>query len=113
MPKYMLLFVDDETWRERSSKEELERGYAAVGTWWEALSRQGVIKGGEELQSSRTATTVRRVNGRMQVTDGPFIEAKEQVGGYALIEVADLDAAIALAKSWPAGDVEIRPTVEH
>lgn len=113
MPKYMLLFIHDETWREHSSKEELERGYAAVGAWWEDLSRRGIIKSGEELELSHTAATVRRVDGRMKVTDGPFIEAKEQVGGYALIEVADLDAAIALAKSWPAGDVEIRPTVEH
>lgn len=113
MPRYMFLFVDDETWRERSSKEEVERGYAAVRAWWEELSEKGVIKGGDPLQPSRTATTVKRVNGKMQVTDGPFLEAKEQVGGYALIEVADLDAAIAAARSWPAGDVEIRPTVEH
>jgi hypothetical protein len=49
----------------------------------------------------------------MKVFDGPFIEAKEQVGGYALVDVPDLDAAIQLAKSWPMGDVEVRPTVER
>ena len=113
MPQYLLMFVGDETWRERSSKEEIERGYAAVGKWWDELSHKGVIKGGEQLGPSRTATTVKRVNGAMKVFDGPFIEAKEHVGGYALIDVPDLDEAIRLAKSWPAGDVEVRPTVEH
>ena len=113
MPKYMFLFVDDGTWRETSTKDEIERGYAAVGAWWDDLSRKGVIKGGEELQGSRTAMTVRRVNGAMKVFDGPFVESKEEVGGYAVVEATDLDEAIQLAKSWPAGNVEVRPIVEH
>ncbi len=113
MTHYMFLFVDDETWRERASKDEVAKSYAEVGAWWDELSRRGVIKGGKELQRSETATTVRRVNGQMKVLDGPFIESKEQVGGYALVEVADLDEAIRIARSWPAGDVEIRPIVEH
>lgn len=113
MSHYVLLFVGDETWRERTSKAEIERGYAEVGRWWEDLSKKGIIKGGEELQPSRTATTVKRVNGTMQAMDGPFIESKEHVGGYALVDVPDLDAAIAIAKTWPAGDVEVRPCVEH
>jgi len=49
----------------------------------------------------------------MRVFDGPFIESKEQVGGFAMIEVPDLDAAIAVAKSWPGGDVEVRPVGVH
>jgi hypothetical protein len=53
------------------------------------------------------------VNGTMKVTDGPFVESKESVGGFALIEVEDLDKAIAVAKSWPGGDVEVRPIVDH
>ena len=56
---------------------------------------------------------MRRVNGSMKAFDGPFIESKESVGGYALIEVEDLDKAIAIAKSWPGGDVEVRPVVER
>ncbi len=113
MPRYMLMFVgDDERWA-RQDKAETKAKYAEIGTWWEQLSAKGVIKGGEELQHRNTATTVRRVNGTMTVKDGPFIESKEHVGGYALIEVADLDAAIAVARSWPSGDVEVRPTVEH
>ena len=108
MPHYMLMFVGDEKAR---TKDEMDRGMAAVGQWWEA--NKTVIKGGERLDVSKTATTVKRVSGQMKVFDGPFIESKEQVGGYALIEVPDLDDAIRLAKSWPAGDVEVRPTVEH
>ncbi|HEV8536986.1 MAG TPA: YciI family protein [Candidatus Limnocylindria bacterium] len=113
MAKYMLMFVGDDEWRETHSKEEIERGYAEIGKWWGELSAKGVIKAGEELGSAREATTVRRVNGKMAVTDGPFIESKENVGGFALIEVPDLDAAIAVAKGWPGGDVEVRPVVEH
>ena len=112
MPQYVLMFVDDETWGQQS-KEETKRAYAAIETWWEELSKKGVIKGGEELQPKQTATTVRRMNGSMKVSDGPFIESKEHVGGFAMIEVPDLDAAIALAKSWPGGDVEVRPIVER
>ena len=110
MPHYMLMFVGDEQRRE-GSKEAMDRGMAAVGKWWE--EHKAVIKGGERLDRSSTATTVRRVNGQMKVFDGPFIESKEQVGGYALVEVPDLDEAIRLAKAWPMGDVEVRPTVER
>jgi hypothetical protein len=107
----MLMFVGDETWLQRSNKDEIERGLAAVGKWWD--EHHNIIRGGERLEPSKTATTVRRVNGQMKVFDGPFIESKEQVGGYCLVDVPDLDAAIKLAKSWPAGDVEVRPAVEH
>jgi len=114
MAQYVLMFVGSDEWRETRSKEEKQRGYAAVGKWWDELSKKGVLKGGEELaKGPGTATTVRRVNGQMKVFDGPFIESKEQVGGFAMIEATDLDAAIAIAKSWPGGDVEVRPIVVH
>jgi hypothetical protein len=106
MPHYMLMFVGEEGRRD-TTRPPME----AVGKWWS--ENQGAIKGGERLDLSNTATTVRRVNGQMKVFDGPFIESKEQVGGFALVEVPDLDAAIKLAKSWPMGDVEVRPTVER
>jgi hypothetical protein len=86
---------------------------AEIKKWWTDNAAKGVIESGNALGHKRDATTVRRVNGKMQVFDGPFIESKEHVGGFALISVPDLDAAIALAKSWPAGEVEIRPIVEH
>ena len=91
----------------------MKRAYAAIGAWVDDLRNRGIMKGGEELQSTRTATTVRRKNGAMSVTEGPFIESKEHVGGFMMIEVPDLDAAIAIAKGWPGGDVEVRPIVVH
>jgi len=113
MPKYMLMFVGSDDWYDKQSKEELDKAYQPIMKWWDDLSKTGVIKGGEELGMQRKATSVKRVNGAMKVIDGPFIESKESVGGFALIEVADLDKAIAIAKSWPGGDVEVRPIVDH
>ena len=84
--------------------------YEEIGKWWGEQAQAGRIVGGHELQPARTATTVHRENGQVVVTDGPFMEAKESIGGYGIIEVPDLDAAIALAGSWPpGGKVEIRP----
>ncbi len=112
MPQYVLMLLEDERW-EKQSKEEMKRAYAAIGAWVDDLRNKGIMKGGEELQAKRTATTVRRNNGAITVTEGPFIESKEHVGGFMMIEVPDLDAAIAIAKSWPGGDVEVRPIVVH
>jgi hypothetical protein len=113
MPHYLLMFVGSDEQMAAMPKDKVDQAYAEIGRWWEDLTRKGVLKGGEQLAPPKTATTVRRVNGRMTVSDGPFMESKEHVGGYAMIEAPDLDAAIALAKSWPAGDVEVRPIVEH
>lgn len=111
--KYMLMFVSDGSWEARSTPEETKRGYEAVMKWWDEQSSAGRIVGGEQLKAGRTATTVRRTGGKVTVTDGPFIESKEELGGYAIVDVPDLDAAIALAKSWPALEVvEVRPIVE-
>ena len=113
MAQYVLMLLEDDDWVNKQPTEEKERGYAQINKWWEDLSKTGVVRGGEELQPRRTATTVRRVNGSMNVTEGPFIESKEHVGGFLMVEVPDLDAAIAIAKSWPGGDVEVRPIVVH
>ena len=112
MPQYVLMLLEDDGW-EKQTKDEMKRAYAAINAWVDDLRNKGIMKGGEELQSKRTATTVRRRNGAMSVTEGPFIESKEHVGGFMMIEVPDLDAAIAIAKSWPGGDVEVRPIVVH
>ena len=111
MSQYMLMFIDDGL--DAISKETREKAMGGIMAWWDDLEKKGVIKGGEQLSRQRTATSVRRVNGSMKALDGPFIESKESVGGYALIEVEDLDKAIAIAKSWPGGDVEVRPVVER
>ena len=112
MPQYVLILLEDETWEARTD-DDRKKAYAAIRKWVDELRSKGIMKGGEELQSKRTATTVRRKNGAMTVTEGPFIESKEHVGGFLMVEVPDLDAAIALAKSWPGGDVEVRPIVVH
>jgi hypothetical protein len=85
----------------------------AIGQWWGEHTQSGEIVGGHQLQPGRTATTVHREDGRVVVTDGPFMESKEGIGGYGIIEVPDLDAAIALAGSWPPGSkIEIRPVID-
>ena len=115
MPQYMLMFVgNDDEWAAQP-KDQLKDAYAEIGKWWDDLEKKGVITKGGELAHRNTATTVRRVNGQMKVSDGPFIESKEHVGGYALIAVPDLDAAIVIAKSWPGKSttVEVRPIVER
>ena len=111
MATYVLMFVNDESFRDRS-KDEVAAVYAEIARWSEDLEQKGILKGGVELQPKRTATTVRRVNGTMRVSDGPFIESKEHVGGFAMIDVPDLDEAIRVAKAFPGG-VEVRPIVVH
>lgn len=108
--KYILLFVDRGDY-DQASEADLQAMYGKVGEWWGKHSSSGAITGGEQLQPARTATTVQTANG--SVTDGPFLESKESIGGFAIVEVPDLDAAIAMAKTWPASPkVEIRPLVE-
>lgn len=109
----MLMFVGDEGSERRSSAEEIRRGYEAIGKWWGEHAAAGKILDGQELKSTKTATTIRKKDGKVTVTDGPFIESKEALGGFAIIDVPDLDAAIDLAKGWPVlQTIEIRPVVE-
>src|SRR5579864_6813859 len=113
--KYVLLFGGTMEGAEQlpsPAREEAIADYQKSREWFEKYYRSGKVVGGEELQGPSTATTVSRKNGRSIVTDGPFIESKEVIGGYALIEVADLDEALAMATEWP-GTVEIRPIVDH
>ena len=111
--KYMLMFIsDDSNWD--PSKPEIQAAYKRVGAWFAEHTGSGKITGGEELKGTNTATTVRQRDGKITITDGPFTEAKESIGGYALVDVKDLDEAIAMAKTWPVlSTIEIRPLVEH
>jgi hypothetical protein len=84
MAKYVLLFVNDESFRDRP-KDDVAATYAEVTRWSDDLEKRGILKGGMELKKKNTAMTVRRVNGSMRVFDGPFIESKEHVGGFAVI----------------------------
>ena len=113
--KYVLLFGGTMEGAEQlpsPAREEAMEDYRKSSEWFEKYTRSGKVVGGEELQGPSTATTVSRKDGKVIVTDGPFIESKEVIGGFALIEVADLDEALAMAKEWP-GTVEIRPIVDH
>jgi hypothetical protein len=117
--RYLLMFYADEA--EWTGLPEGERNAAIgrIGEWFGDLARAGTIVDGRKLAGGKRATTTVRL-GRIQrsgaapvVTDGPFVEAKEAVGSYAVVEVADRDAAVAIAKSWPAGGlVEVRPIDE-
>jgi hypothetical protein len=87
-----------------------------MGPRWDAYTEQlreaGLLIGGDALQSTDTATTLRERNGEIQITDGPFAETKEALGGYYLVEAPDLDTVIEHAKSIPNiryGSLEIRP----
>ena len=115
--KYVLMFADsveDQTSWEKMSPDQMHAAYEHINKWFEEHSKSGKIVGGEELQGPSTATTVRHKNGKTTVTDGPFIESKEVLGGFAIVEVKDLDEALAMAKSWPGGNlVEVRPIVHH
>jgi len=111
--KYVLLFCgDDEDARAFAalSEAELKERYAQVGRWF--ADHRDRIGGTNQLQAPETATSVRFGSGGVTVTDGPYMEGKEQIGGYAEIDVADLDEALEMAKTWPGrGTVEIRPVM--
>ena len=94
------------------TKAQQEQGVAAYMAYTEALTKAGVLRGTNRLQQSSAATTVRVTDGKSQVLDGPYADSKEQLGGYYIIDVPDLDAAISWAARCPAvghGVVEVRP----
>ncbi len=114
--KYMMLIAGDEdVWASRSAEESAAL-YERIRSWWADESASGRIVDGHELEPSPTATTVRiGMDGATTVTDGPFIEGKELVGGFGILDVRDLDEALKVAATWPVpGDVlEVRPIVER
>ena len=114
--KYVLLFVgtmEDQKRFESQSTEETQKAMVGAMNWFETYSSAGKVVGGEQLKGPETVTTVRSSDGKRVVTDGPFIESKEIIGGFAVVDVADLDEALEMAKAWPAGPVEVWPAVER
>lgn len=110
--QYILLIYGDEREWASMSKEDMERVYAAHGAYSDAMTKAGVMRGGAELKPVSTATSVRFENGRAKTVDGPFAETKEQLGGYYLIEVDNLEQALDWASKMPgmtSGAVEVRP----
>jgi hypothetical protein len=113
--KYILLdYVGEAGWP-HLTKDEQEHWLGAYRAYMEAMAKAGVLKDSKGLEPTSAATTVRVTNGKTQVLDGPYAESKEQLGGFHLIEVADLDAAIGWAARSPTalhGVVEVRPVRE-
>jgi hypothetical protein len=110
--RYLLLISADE---DEVEATDIPDGMDRFRAWMADLRARGVLQAHEGLHPSATATTVRVRNDEVLVTDGPFSEAKDQVGGFAIVDVADLDEAIAIAAGHPAtgiGQVEIRPVRE-
>jgi hypothetical protein len=111
MQYLLMLYVQEKGWSKLTPAEQ-QQGVAAYMAYSEALSKAGALRGSNRLQSTSAATTVRLTDGKPQVLDGPYVESKEQLGGYFLIDVPDLDAAISWASRCPAathGVVEVRP----
>ncbi len=99
--QYLLMLYAEEAGWNKLTKAEQEQGMAACKAYTEALTKAGILRGSNRLQPSSAATTVRVANGKPQVLDGPYVESKEQVGGYYLIDVADLDAEVVIVIVTP------------
>jgi hypothetical protein len=107
----MVLIKTDAEW-EALSKEEME--FDALVRWWAELRQKGVILAGAQLGPPRTATTISWKEQQPIVTDGPHLEAKETIGGIAILNVDSQEEAIEIAKAWPsrrAIRIEVRPIV--
>jgi hypothetical protein len=113
--KYMLLIFDEEKAWATMSQPEQQRIMGEYRTLIEDLKTKGQYVSGSQLQPVSTATSVRVRNNKRLLTDGPFAETREQLGGYFLIEAKNLDEALSVAERVPSarmGTIEVRPLVE-
>ena len=111
--EYMLFFRGPD-WDKGLSPEELQQRMNKVNAWFEGLQQQGKVKGGQPL--GQEGRSISRQKGR-PVSDGPFAESKEAIGGYLLLEADDLEEAAAIAKACPTLEygitIEVRPVLEE
>jgi hypothetical protein len=110
--QYLLLIYGGEAAMASASEADTSQIVAAYGAYTEAMVQAGVMVGANRLRPTSVATTVRSPGGKTQVLDGPYAETKEQLGGYYLIEVPDLDTALSWAERCPGasfGAIEVRP----
>src|SRR5439155_26487565 len=110
--EYLLLIHSDPKAWDTMTETQRAQGVAAYGAFTEALQKAEVLRGSNRLRPADTATTVRVREGKTEVLNGPFIETREQLAGYYLIDVPDLDAALSWAARCPGsghGSVEVRP----
>jgi len=112
--QYLLLIYGEEKNWDRMTPAERESMYAEFGAFNKEITEKGKNRGGHQLMPVASATTVRMRGGKRVVTDGPFAETKEQLGGFYLVDADDLDDAIAMAAKIPSardGCIEVRPLV--
>jgi hypothetical protein len=113
--RYALLICGDETAMQAMSPDEASASMAKYAAFGEAMTKRGVLQGGERLRPTTDATCVQLRNGDVVTSDGPFAETKEQIGGFYLVDCKDLDEAIEVASKIPAaqtGTIEVRPIWE-
>jgi hypothetical protein len=113
--QYLLLIYNAESKWDAQTEAERAKMHQEFGAFTQSIIASGNFKGGNQLHPVSRATTVRVKDGKKLVTDGPFAETKEQLGGYYLIDAADLDEATAIAARIPSagmGPIEVRPIVE-
>ena len=114
--RYLCLIYDEEAKIDAMPKDESDAFMGEYFTFTQEIQENGQYLAGEALHPVATATTVRIRSGRISTTDGPFAETKEQLGGFYLIEAADLDAALKWAEKLPGsatGSVEVRPILSY
>jgi hypothetical protein len=112
MMQYLLMIYGGEAAMQSRGKEDIDQVVGAFIAYTEAMKSAGVLVGSNRLRPTATATTVRVVDGKTQVLNGPYAETREQLGGYYLIDVPDLDAALSWAARCPGaeyGTIEVRP----
>ena len=112
--KYMLLITQGE-WYANGSSAQRDAAMKDVVDWWGKQFASGKMVGGQQLQGPETATTVVIERGKHTLIDRPLMEAKEAIGGFGILDVADIDEALAIVKTMPAPDckVEVRPILER
>ena len=113
--RYALLICTDETAMAAFTPEQAAASSAAYEAFGKEMAERGVLQGGERLRPTSDATSVRVVDGDVVVSDGPFAETKEQMGGFYLVDCKDLDEAIEVASKIPgakSGTIEVRPIWE-
>ena len=114
--KYLAIIYNDESLYADATPQQSGEIFAAHGAFGEEAGKAGVYVGGEGLQGTNTATVVRVRDGERLLTDGPFAETKEQIGGYYILECKDLDEALSWAARIPEaayGAIEVRPVMDY
>jgi hypothetical protein len=115
--QYLLMCCIDEKRWDAIPQTERDGIMQEYGQWVHATAESGHYRGGAKLRGTASATTLREKNGKSVITDGPFAETKEQLGGYHVLECKDLDEALAIARRIPTlkvgGAIEVRPIVER